>query len=420
MDCWWKNDLVSHRACLLCTLRYNPGVSPRLCALLFLATLGLAVSAQANPESAALRAKGYALAYDLDHDEALAVLKQAVAADPNDAAAYRGVATILWLNILFRRGATTIDDYLGRARPTMRMLPPPPELVSMFYDYARRSLTLGENQVAASRASADAHYQVGASVGLLASFDASVQGRVLSGFRAARRAYDEHERALALDPTRKDAGLVVGTYRYVVSTLPAPMRLMAYVAGFGGGRERGIAMLEEAAEYPSDVQVDARFALAIIYNRERRYTDALRIIAGLQRQYPRNRLLWLAAGGTALRAGRAMEAVNALDQGFTKLADDRRPRMFGEEALWRYHRGAAFVALRRTDVADRELRTGLAGEARDWVRGRLHLELGKLADLAGDRSRASTEYRTAVNLFQRDNDNIGLLEATRYLKTAYR
>ena len=62
---------------------------------------------------------------------------------------------------------------------------------------------------------------------------------MLAGFRAARRAYDEHERVLDLDPSRKDAGLIVGTYRYLVSTLSLPMRMMAYVAGFGGGRERG-------------------------------------------------------------------------------------------------------------------------------------------------------------------------------------
>jgi hypothetical protein len=44
---------------------------------------------------------------------------------------------------------------------------------------------------------------------------------------------------LSLDPSRKDAGLVVGTYRYVVSTLSLPVRMVAYVAGFGGGRDRG-------------------------------------------------------------------------------------------------------------------------------------------------------------------------------------
>jgi hypothetical protein len=80
---------------------------------------------------------------------------------------------------------------------------------------------------------------------------------MFAGFKAARRAYDEHETVLELDPSRKDAGLIVGTYRYIVSTLSLPMRMMAYVAGFGGGRERGIQTLRETAAAGRDVRARA-------------------------------------------------------------------------------------------------------------------------------------------------------------------
>ena len=43
---------------------------------------------------------------------------------------------------------------------------------------------------------------------------------------------------------------------------------MAYVAGFGGGRERGMQLVEEAAAYAGENQTDARFALMLLYNRE--------------------------------------------------------------------------------------------------------------------------------------------------------
>ena len=205
-----------------------------------------------------------------------------------------------------------------------------------------------------------------------------------------------------------------------MSTLSAPLRLMAYMAGFGGGRERGIAALEQAARDRSDVQADARIALAVIYNREQRYADAMRMLSDLQRDYPRNRLLWLSAGSTELRAGHAARALQILDEGYATFAGDPRPRMFGEEALWRYQRGAALVNLRRRDAAERELRAALALEARDWVRGRLRLELGKLADLAGNRPQAQDHYRAAAGFFQRDNDGVGLNEANRLLQNPYR
>ena len=81
---------------------------------------------------------------------------------------------------------------------------------------------------------------------------------------------------LQLDPSRKDAGLTVGTYRYIVSTLSVPLRMMAYVAGFGGGRERGIQMLQETAAAGGENRTDAMFALVLVYNRERQYDDGAR------------------------------------------------------------------------------------------------------------------------------------------------
>src|SRR5205814_5056382 len=183
---------------------------------------------------------------------------------------------------------------------------------------------------------------------------ATVEGRVLGSLGPARRAYHEHERVLALDPARKDAGLIVGLYRYAVAALPAPLRLMARLAGFGGGRERGLRMVEEAARYPSDVQSNALFTLILMYNREARYDDALRVIGELQRRYPRNRLLWLEAGHTALRAGRPADAKAALEEGLARLSRDGRPRAAGEDA--RRHRGygTGVVALQDVRPAERE------------------------------------------------------------------
>jgi tetratricopeptide (TPR) repeat protein len=160
----------------------------------------------------------------------------------------------------------------------------------------------------------EAHYQLGAALGLRASYIATVDGSAFGAFRAAREAYEEHERVLSLDPRRKDAALIVGTYRYVVSVLALPVRLMAYVAGFGGGKELGIQMIEQAAAYSGDNEQDARFALILIYNREKQYDNALKQLALLRDKYPRNRLLWFESGATSLRAGRAGDAERFLGE----------------------------------------------------------------------------------------------------------
>ena len=391
------------------------GVRAALCAVLIAVS---AAPARGNPESEALRVKAATYTYNLDHDLALATFRQAVAADPQDAGAYRGLASSLWLSITFRRGNMTVDDYLGRPnKPNSNPLPnPPPEAVAGFRDAIDKATAIARQRIARNPKDADAHYQLGAAVGLRASYTATVEGSVLGAFRAAREAYDEEETVLGLQPQRRDAGLIVGTYRYIVAALALPLRVVAYAAGFGGGKEKGIKQIEEAAAYGGDNQTEARFALILLYNREQRYDEALKQLATLRERYPKNRLVWLESGSTSLRAGRTADAERFLNDGLARFADDRRPRMFGEEALWRYKRGAALAALGRHAEADADLRKSLSLPGRPWVQARAHLELGKLALKAGNKAAAAAEFRAAIPLAESDNDPATADEARRLLK----
>ena len=392
-------------------------------------TIGTIVSAQTSNE---LRQRALELAYNLDHDQALDLLRRAVALSPDDPAPHRSLASVLWLNLLFRRGAVTVDHYLGSfSRSTVDLAKPPPEIDQEFRLHVERSISLAERRVASNPGSAQAHYDLGAAVGIQASYVATVEGRMLAGFRAARRCYDEHEKVLALDPSRKDAGLIVGTYRYLVSTLALPMRMMAYVAGFGGGRARGIQMLEDTAEFNpqkvgpdtkasagNDARTDALFALVLVYNRERRFDDALRVLQELRRLYPRNRLLVLEAGATALRGGRAQQADDLLTEGLAMLGKDQRVRMPGEEALWRYKRGAARAALGRAEPAVADLQSATSADAQAWVNGRARVELGRLALKRGDRGTAAVEARQAATLCERGNDPVCIEDAHALLRSS--
>ena len=371
-------------------------------------------------ESRRLRSKALELGYNLDHAEALAAFGEAMGADPTDPAPHRLAAATIWIQALFQQGAVTADDYLGQARSNVDRKTLPPDLASSFRTHLNRALELGQARLRAHPGDPDAHFQVGAAYGFLASYTATVEGRVMGGFGDARRAYREHKRVLELDPSRPDAGLIVGMYRYGVSQLPLHWRLLAGLAGFDGGREQGVTLVEHAAEVPSDIQTNARFTLIVIYNREARYDEALRVIERLQAQYPRNRLLWLEQATTALRARRFENARTALEQGLLKCGADPRPRAFGEEARWRYVYGAALVGLHERAKAERELRTVLALEAPRWLQGRARKELGKIADLAGDRPTALSQYRAAERLCRAGHDASCVDEASTLAKTAYR
>ena len=390
-----------------------------MAALALLLAGGNAAAASTTNDSAPLRRQAFELAYNLDHEPAMALLRKATLENPGDPAAHRALASVLWLNMLFSRGAVTVDHYLGSfSRTQVELSKPPADLDAEFRRHVTRAIELADARTRTAPGDAQAHYDLGAAVGLQASHIATVEGKMFAGFKAARRAYDEHEKVLAIDASRQDAGLVVGTYRYVISTLSLPLRMMAYVVGFGGGRERGIATLQQAAASNGEARTDARFALVLIYNRERRYDEALQVLGELRRMYPRNRLVVLEEGATALRAGRPALADAVLSQGLALLGTESRVKFPGEEALWRYKRGAARAGLKRLDDARADLNAASGPEAQDWVRGRAQVELGRLALRAGDRVSARTFARSAETSCQKGSDPACIEDARTLLRGA--
>ena len=351
-----------------------------------------------------LRYQALELAYNLDYERATELLKTAVAADPTDPAPHRTLASVLWQRILFQRGAVTVDHYLGslsRARVDLRK--PPPELDAEFRKHIARAIELAQARVNRTSKDPQAHYDLGTALGLEASYMATVDGRMLAGFRAARRCYDEHERVLELDSRRNDAALAVGMYRYIISTLSLPMRMMAYVAGFGGGKELGIKLVQQAAAGGGEARIDALFALVLIHNREGNFGAALEVLKQLRSLYPRNRLVLLEAGATAVRGGRGAEAEVLLTEGLEMLSRDTRMRFAGEEQLWRYKRGMARALLGRADAVD-DLRLATGPEALPWVAGRARVELARLAITRGDQAAAASEAKQGETLCVNGND----------------
>jgi len=364
-------------------------------------------------------AAAFEAAYNLNYEDALRLARQDAAAQPETSEAHRTLATILWMHALFTRGGATIDHYLGGLTSAqIKLPPPPPDADAEFRKHLGRAITLAEAAVKRDGRSAQARYDLGAAHGLQASYVATVEGKVTQAFGSARRAYNSHEWVLEHAQDRTDAGLVVGTYRYAVAALSMPKRLIAYIAGFGGGKERGLALIEGAARHPL-TRTDARIALALMYSREGRQADALAVLKALFADHPQNRLLQLEIGSAAWRAGLPAEAEAALMAGLAWHDRDVRPKVPGERAMWIYKLGMARVSLNRLDEAVADLRMALTQSPVGWVRGRVHLELGKVRDLRHERSAALTEYLTASELCRTHQDPWCQEEAGRWRKQPF-
>jgi hypothetical protein len=374
------------------------------------------------PTSAARQLQiAFDLAYNLDHEQAASVLEQAMRDHPDDAALPRAHATLTWLNLLFKRGMVLVENYLGPvSKDDVKVAAPPTAANGAFQTQVARSIALSEAQLKRRPNDPAAMFELGSALGLQASWAATIDGKVMGAFGSARRAYNLHEQVMAVAPQRVDAGLIVGTYRYLVASLMLPARWLAYMAGFGGDKEKGLRLIAAAANYPSLSQTDARFALVLLYNREGNYAAAQTQLSELRRVYPRNRLLWLESGATYLRAGKPAEAEAVLTEGIRMLAADKRARMLGEEGHWRYERGMARVRLRRAADAIADLTDALKQEQLAWVRTRTYLELGKAADLAGDRQGAIAEYTKAQQSAVTSGDSEAAAQARRYKASPYR
>jgi tetratricopeptide (TPR) repeat protein len=372
-----------------------------------------------KPVSAAIDA-AFQAAYNLDHEESITHARRAVQLAPDEPAAHRALAAMLWVQLLYKRGTVSIDHFLGGlSRSDVKMPKPPADVDAEFKREIEQAIALAEARLRRRPDDIQANFDVGAAHGLKASYTASIEGKVGSAFSAARRAFNQQEKVLERDPSRTDAGLVVGVYRYLVASLSWPTRFVAYVAGFGGDKEKAIELLEAAAAHPS-TQVDARTALMLIFSREGRHADVQRLARELRPLAPRNRLLYLEEGAAAIRAGRALAAEEVLTRGLAVFNKDPRAKVPGERALWLYKRGLARVNLNHLTDASVDLREALTAEPPGWIRGRVHVELGKIEDLGGRRAGALEHYQTAKKTCEASRDPKCADEAGRLIRRPFK
>ena len=106
------------------------------------ATADRARARDANPATDAHLQQAFALAYNLDHDAAVTAMRAVIAEDPSNPAPYRALATVTWLNLLFKRGMVLVEHYLGPvSRSDVKIAAPPSDAARVFQENAtaRRS-----------------------------------------------------------------------------------------------------------------------------------------------------------------------------------------------------------------------------------------------------------------------------------------
>src|SRR5262245_11980827 len=126
----------------------RPGPLALLVAICLAGTLQASAqsgNASAQAASAELQRQASVAAYNLEHQEALTLLRKAVALTPHDPPCHHALATTICLEILFQRGALTVDHYLGSlTRSNVELRKPDPALDAEFREHSARAVALAQ------------------------------------------------------------------------------------------------------------------------------------------------------------------------------------------------------------------------------------------------------------------------------------
>ena len=126
--------------------------------------------------------------------------------------------------------------------------------------------------------------------GMESDYDALIEKKQLAGLSMMRRADSEASLLLSIDPNAQDAYLALGASNYVIGSLPGYKRVFLKIGGVHGDKERGIELMQQAADHGHYLKPFAKILLALGYEREHRFDRARVLLTDLTVEFPENPL----------------------------------------------------------------------------------------------------------------------------------
>ena len=377
-----------------------------------------------------LRRSGLDALYNIDYEKAERDFKEIVQLYPNHPGGYQLLAARVWIKTLYESRRLQTSLYSSESFYANGDDKVDPKIVTEFRNLTREAKRLAEAKLKQEPKNVEALDFLANTEGLKASFEEAVERRHFAALRDGNDAVDHHREVLKLDPKYIDAQITIGLYEYVVGSLPLPVKILAGATGYRGSKKRGLAMLEQVAKEGRWAQYDAKTVLVLLYGREKRFADALKLTRELSAKYPRNYLLKMESAdalvslaGVKRKEKDLAGAVQAEKEAFAifeEVLRDRNVRdtaaraldlihfKYGEVLLIAgYHERAAKEFLSATKVDRGE--PGLITMA--------HLYAARAYDAAGRREEALAQYKEVL---ARPNVYDAHEEAKRGLRQAYR
>jgi tetratricopeptide (TPR) repeat protein len=359
------------------------------------AVIGVAyVAAQDSPD-----ARGLNAFYNLDYDQALVDFRQAEQQDPEAIGPHNHIAQTLLFREMYRNGALETELISGN-NPFLRRtkLNPSPEIEKNFNDEVQKAIDLANARLSRNPNDTGALYGRGAAYGLRANYEFLVKKAWRDALRDATLARKDHNRVTELDPSNYDARLIPGLHDYIVGSLPWSWKLLGFLVGFHGDKDRGLRTVEEVSRKGNQNKIDAEMLLCALYRREERPRQAIPLLEDLLRRFPRNNLLLFEEAHMYSSLGDKDKAIAAIEKvaagkqnglpGFTAVPWEKIYFQIGNIQFWYNDLDRALDNLKKVTTSRNEidLNTGVLA----WMR------TGQIYDMKHRHGEAIEAYKRAI------------------------
>jgi tetratricopeptide (TPR) repeat protein len=382
-------------------------------ALLFLLAAVLPLAAQNLVE------EGFDHFYNLEYDQAIADFERAIAQNPASPDLHNHLAQTIVFKEMFRDGALESELVSGNNSLLRRAkLNPSPETRKRFLEEIDKALSLSDARLKKNPNDIGALYAQGISYGIRSDYFWVVEKSWRDSLRDATSARRSHNRISELQPGNVDARLVDGLHDYIVGSLPWGFRMMGFLVGIHGDKEKGIHTVEFVAKNGKDNKVDAEIFLCALYRREGHTNLAVPLVQDLVRRFPRNYLLRLELSVMYSMAGDKVHGLEAVEEA-ARLKREHAPGY--DQMPWEkiyYQEGSIQFWYRDEDQALENLKKVVAGiENVDLNTGAYtYLRIGQIYDMTHRRQQAVEYYRKAIS-YEPQAD--AAAQSRKYLETPY-
>ena len=358
--------------------------------------------------------------YNLEYDQAIADFQRAISQNPESADSYNHLAKALVFREMFRDGALESELVSGNNSFLRRpKLNPTPETERTFLNAVDKAMALAQACLKTNARDTSAMYALGISYGLRANYYWLVKKSWRDSLSDATNARRLHNRITEIEPNNVDARLVQGLHDYIVGSLPLGYRMLGFLAGIHGDKDKGLAAIQEVARNGNSTRVDAQIFLCALYRRENQPMRAIPLIQELIHRFPRNYLLRFELSQMYSMSGDKIHALEAMEEvarakashtsGFDGLPWEKIYFQEGTIQFWYRDFDRALENLKKVAAAPGEL--DLNSGAQTFLR------LGQIYDLTYHRADALAAYKKCIN-YAPEAD--AAREARRYLAAPYR